>query len=464
MPARLIRRLRNGVVAFPLAALTALAMFFISETSYQDARASLDELGARSEARSNIQLLSRSLLEAETAQRGFLLTGRDDYLEPYRTALPMIERSLAWLRSYYANDGDDRAVGERVIKLSGEKLSEIETTLKLQAAGRESAWRELLLTDIGREKMQSVQALTKQLLDVEAARIRTSRDSVFRTLLLNRIGVTAMTALSLLALFMYLRQSAALDRERTEQEEVIQNERDRLEAEVTARTIQLKELAQHLQTVREDERSRLARELHDELGALLTAAKLDAARLKSRLGATTPEVAERLTHLNEALNGGIALKRRIIEDLRPSSLSNLGLVAALDILTREFGARSDIEMVCDLHPVHLDAPAELTIYRLIQEALTNVAKYAKASRVEIRLGPDANGNVHVSVRDDGVGFDPRTRRTSTHGLVGMRYRVEAEGGEMKLTSAPGQGTLIEAVLPQAIPAKEPREGVDAVPA
>jgi hypothetical protein len=82
---------------------------------------------------------------------------------------------------------------------------------------------------------------------------------------------------------------------------------DRLEAEVTARTRQLKELAQHLQTIREDERSRLARELHDELGALLTAAKLDAARLKSRLGkTTTPEILERLAHLNETLNGGIA--------------------------------------------------------------------------------------------------------------------------------------------------------------
>ena len=109
---------------------------------------------------------------------------------------------------------------------------------------------------------------------------------------------------------------------------------------------QLKELAQHLQTIREDERSHLARELHDELGALLTAAKLDVARLKSRLASTgTADAAERLAHLNETLNGGIALKRRIIEDLRPSSLSNLGLVAALEIQLREFAARSEIKVV-----------------------------------------------------------------------------------------------------------------------
>ena len=162
-----------------------------------------------------------------------------------------------------------------------------------------------------------------------------------------------------------------------------------LEAEVAARTEQLRELAQHLQTIREDERSRLARELHDELGALLTAAKLDVARLKSRLGATiTPDATERLAHLNETLNGGIALKRRIIEDLRPSSLSNLGLVAALEILLREFAARSEIEVVDELGRSSSMPAAQLTVYRLVQEALTNVVKYAKAREVVGHAGAD----------------------------------------------------------------------------
>src|SRR5262249_180937 len=158
---------------------------------------------------------------------------------------------------------------------------------------------------------------------------------------------------------------ATLERHTDEEARRIESERDRLEAEVTARTRQLKELAQHLQTIREDERSRLARELHDELGALLTAAKLDPARLKSRSGKSTPpEIVERIAHLNETLNGGIALKRRIIEDLRPSSLSNLGLVAALEILIREFGQRSEIKVSEDLEHVDLGPAAQLTVYRL----------------------------------------------------------------------------------------------------
>jgi len=237
-------------------------------------------------------------------------------------------------------------------------------------------------------------------------------------------------------------------RQREEQRRQVQAERDQFESVVLLRTAQLTELARHLQSVREDERHRLARELHDELGALLTAAKLDVARLKSRLGAMTPEVLERLQHLSDGLNSGIALKRRIIEDLRPSSLSNLGLVSALEILVREWGQRSEIEVDTSLEPVRLRPAGELTVYRLVQEALTNITKYAQATAVEVLLS-SSDGWVHVSVRDNGVGFDTSAPRTSAHGLLGMRYRLETEGGTMTMESRPGQGTLIRAELPES---------------
>jgi len=335
-----------------------------------------------------------------------------------------------------------------VARESEAKLSELATTIDMHDRGVENGWRELLLSDIGREKMEHVRTLGEQLINYETAQVVIGRQSVYQTLLLNRIGVSAMAAVSLLALFMYLRQTATLDRTLADEAHRIAGERNRLEAEVAARTEQLRELAQHLQTIREDERSHLARELHDELGALLTAAKLDVARLKSRLGTTvTPDASERLAHLNETLNGGIALKRRIIEDLRPSSLSNLGLVAALEILLREFSASSDVSVIDDLAHVELDAAAQLTIYRLVQEALTNVVKYAKAREVEVTLAPLAGGGARVAVRDDGVGFDTTVPRLARHGLIGMRYRVEAEGGTMHLVSSPGAGTVIEATLP-----------------
>ena len=375
-----------------------------------------------------------------------------EYLNPYRSAFDDIDHALKRLKSYYAAEPDQASAMGKLDTLVHRKLSELDATMRLYDEGKTEAWRSVLLTDIGKEQMDEIRSASEQLLAVEARRFAAGRRSVFSTLLLTRIGVAAMSVVSLLALALYLRQTAALVAHRQAQQQATEAERDRLEIEVGRRTAQLTELAaqltelaQHLQTAREDERSRLARELHDELGALLTAAKLDAARIRSRLSGQ-PEAAERLAHLNETLNSGIALKRRIIEDLRPSSLSNLGLLAALEIQAREFGERSGVKVDCQLDPVDLPPAAELTVYRLVQEAFTNIAKYAQAKNVGLTLA-ERDGAAEVSVQDDGVGFDTRVRRPSAHGLLGMRYRVEAEGGRFTLESAPGRGTRICARLP-----------------
>ena len=447
-PLKLLPLLRGGRFTFPLASLVALGTFIISESSYQQASTRFDELGTQSMARTTIQTLWRSLTDAETGERGYLLTDRKEYLKPYEVALVQVAKSLEWLNQYYSTEPETQALMIQVTQAAQNKLAELAETNRLHDEGKEEAWRDLVLSNIGAEQMDAVRSYSEKLLTHETVKVDEGRKSLSQTLMINRIGVSAMAALSLLALFMYLRQTTALVRLREEQRRVAQAERDQFEREVVRRTGQLTELARHLQTVREDERNHLARELHDELGALLTAAKLDVARLKSRLGVLTPEVAERLLHLNDGLNSGIALKRRIIEDLRPSSLSNLGLVAALEILVREWSQRSEIAVDSEFEPVTLRPSGELTVYRLVQEALTNTSKYARASQVQVRLASDA-GQVHVSVRDNGVGFDVNEQRSSAHGLLGMRYRLETEGGKLVLSSSPGRGTVIEADLPES---------------
>jgi signal transduction histidine kinase len=447
-PLKLLPLLRGSRFTFPLASLAALAMFVISESSFQTASSRFDALGTQGLARTTIQTLWRSLTDAETGARGYLLTDRKEYLKPYEAALVQVAKSLEWLNQYYSAEPETQALMALVKQAADNKLAELAETNRLHDEGKEEAWRDLVLSNIGAEQMDAVRSYSEKLLAHESGKVAEGRASLIRTLMINRIGVTAMAALSLLALFMYLRQTTALVRLREEQRRVAQQERDQFEREVVRRTGQLTDLARHLQTVREDERSHLARELHDELGALLTAAKLDVARLKSRLGVLTPEVAERLRHLTEGLNSGIALKRRIIEDLRPSSLSNLGLVAALEILVREWGARSDATVDSDFQPVTLRPSGELTVYRLVQEALTNISKYAKATEVQVRLASE-QGEVRVSVRDNGIGFDMEAPRNSAHGLLGMRYRLETEGGTLLLTASPGEGTLVEAHLPES---------------
>ena len=433
-----------------LAFAAAAATVFISEASYWRSAGTLQELSAMGAARTQIQVLERSMLDAETGQRGYLLTHRKEYLEPYAQALLRIEEAYRVLDAYYGADPESQALLQRLHGLTETKLSELALTLQLNEEGRGKAGQEILMTDIGREKMDAIRATSAELLEYQTRAVSASRAELDVTLALGRFGVALLSAISLLALFFYLRQSQALKLQQMELQRVVQLERDRLEVEVAHRTAELIELAQHLQTAREDQRQRLARNLHDELGSLLTSAKLDAARIKSRLANTAPEALELLSHLVGTLNTGIALGRRIIEDLRPSSLSNLGLVATLEIFAREYAAQSGVAVHCQLEPVPLRPSAELVVYRLVQEAITNITKYAQARNVWIELCSRA-GQVEVSVRDDGLGFDTGTKPQSAYGLVGMRFRVGAEGGSLHLQSRPGQGTQILARLPQHTP-------------
>jgi signal transduction histidine kinase len=441
-----LSQIKRSAYAFPLAALAALAMLFISETSYWQATDSLDDMSMMSQARTQINTLMRRLVDTETSQRGYLLTSRKEYLAPMNGAIDDSNAALKWLTQYYARDQANRQSADELQILTQRKLGEVAITVRLHDEGKEEAWRAMVLSNIGQQDMEAVRAVASRLLQGETVKVNTAREDVHNTLMLNRIGVAAMTAISFLALTMFLAQTNALNAQRLAQSQAIQAERDQLEYEVKRRTNHLTDLTRYLQTIREDERGRLARELHDELGALLTAAKLDAARIKSRLGPLTPELTERLAHLNENLNEVIALKRRIVEDLCPSSLNTLGLVAALEIQSREFGTRTGLQVDCHLNPVNLSPSASLTIYRLVQEAFTNIAKYAKARTVTVALDTQ-DGRARITVQDDGQGFDLSQQPSSAHGLLGMRYRVEAEGGELTLKSAPGQGTHIGATIP-----------------
>lgn len=422
-------------------------MVGVSEASYWKSVSTLTALAEVGAARTSVQGLAQSMLDAETGQRGYLLTNRKEYLQPYDKALKTIAESFQFLDTYYSKDPSSTAILAKLHTLIDSKLSELSETMRLYDEGKLEAATQLVLSDIGKEKMEAVRLLTAELIVRETSNVADGRREIRETLWLSRIGVTVLSGLSLLALFLYLRQTSALERQREEQRRLVQIERDRLEREVAQRTTQLTELADHLQTAREDERHRLARNLHDELGALLTSAKLDAARIRSRLAGTAPEALERLAHLVDTLNSSIALGRRIIEDLRPSTLSNLGLVATLEILARDFSNNSGIPVHCDLQAVQLPTDAELVVYRLVQESITNITKYARAKNVWVSLKP-LNGRVEIVVRDDGVGFDTTVQPRSAYGLVGMRFRVEAEGGTLNITSAPGLGTQILVTLPE----------------
>ena len=442
-----LQKSRTMAVSLPFALLAALVLIGINEAGHMRSQEAVVAMNEGQQTRNAVNRLLQSMLDAETGQRGYLLTGNETYLEPYDKAVVTVQANLDELRNRYLKSPDDLQQFANLSREVSRKLAEMELSLRLRRQGNEDAWKFILHTDVGKEHMQSIRKQAHALIDRSAQTVEDSRHQIVQSLMLSRIGIATVTAIGLLAFYMYLRQARTLQQISQREQDVLEHERERLEGLVRERTASLSELASHLQQVREDERGFLARELHDELGALLTSAKLDVARLKSKIDHQAPDIAERLKHLNETLNSGIALKRRIIEDLRPSSLSNLGLTAALEILTREHAEGAGIEVETNLEAVELTEATQLTVYRLVQEALTNISKYAKAKKVLVTVHGYPT-HAAVQVRDDGAGFDPAGVGPTSHGLAGMRHRVEAAGGRLTITSSADSGTLISAVLPK----------------
>ena len=434
-------------VSLPLAVLAVIGLILINEASFRSSSNAVAEMQEAQLTRGALDDLKQTILDAETGQRGYLLTGDERYLAPYNSAISQVDHQLDVLRQIFTPYKEQLSEFGIMSRNISRKLAELDLSVRMRRENKEDAWRFILTTDVGKEHMEAIRAQANKLAAASIRDMELGQSQIRQSLLLSRIGVSILAIVGLLAFYMYLLQTKALLNAGVREKDSLKRERDQLDLQVRERTANLGELATHLQNVREDERGHLARELHDELGALLTAAKLDVARLKSRLGSTQPEATERLIHLTTTLNSGIALKRRIVEDLRPSSLSHLGLVASLEILAREFEERADLVITTDMETVDLGGSAQLTVYRLVQESLTNIGKYAEASQIFISL-QNMDGYVTVEVRDNGKGFDLNAINPSSHGLSGMRHRVEAAGGSLTVTSSSFAGTKITAVLPK----------------
>ncbi|HUP28601.1 MAG TPA: sensor histidine kinase [Usitatibacter sp.] len=220
------------------------------------------------------------------------------------------------------------------------------------------------------------------------------------------------------------------------------------EDQVAERTRELASLTDFLQMHNEREKASLARELHDSLGGILTPAKMDLAWLEARLG-NDPEFRERMHRLSTMIDQGIDLKRRIIEALRPSLLDHLGLSSALQWYVEETCRES--KLACRLRISEklerLPPDVEIAFYRLVQEALSNVVKHARAKTFELELERTGEG-LKVLVGDDGVGIaNLGEAKSLSHGLAGMMHRVRSLGGTFDIDSAPGQGTRIKVFVP-----------------
>ena len=248
--------------------------------------------------------------------------------------------------------------------------------------------------------------------------------------------------------------------ERKRAEALLRRTNDELEARVAARTrelsdalARLRDRANHAESVREQERTRIAREIHDELGSLLVALKMDSDWLSRRLP-EAPALLSKCQGMGRLIDSAVVNLGRIITDLRPSILDHQGLWAALEWQAQEFIEASELEADLQVHVAAGVAPPEggqaIAVFRIFQEILSNVARHARARRVWMRIAvDDPPGPVlYLEVRDDGVGASAeRLAAPRSDGVQGMHERAAHFGGRVTIDSAPGQGTRVRLAMP-----------------
>ncbi len=440
-------------VLLPLAlgVVVSIAILVFAEIGYQRLeRANRQSTGAL-EIEAKLSDVVALVADAETGQRGFLLTGDPSYLTPYTNAVKRVDAALADLRETVIEEGTppQRDQMSKLADLIGRKFNELEATLALnEKSGREAAFQ-LIDTGIGKRAMDEIRAEAASMTGELRSSVATGARRWRQDIEFSRIGMAAMTGFTVLLLLIVWSLARREIAHREEAQRRSTEEKAQLEAIVSERTAELTELLNYVQSVREEEKSHLARDIHDELGGILVGAKMDVAWVSDHLKVKDPGVAAKLARALAMLDEGVEIKRRVIEELRPTLLDNLGLSAALDWQVRQTCERAGMKCELNLEDVDADLTPEMTIalYRIVQEGLTNIVKYAKARNVMVDMTRAPDG-VSLILSDDGVGLPAgaETNRLS-HGISGMRQRIRALNGEFRIRGTPRQGTTIEVLLP-----------------
>jgi signal transduction histidine kinase len=237
--------------------------------------------------------------------------------------------------------------------------------------------------------------------------------------------------------------------ERELREAAVRRERRQAEEQLKHSHEQLRRLTARLHSAREQERAHIAREVHDELGQVLTGLKMDLQRLSTELQRDCPSLLGRAEGMMELIDSAVRTIRKISTELRPGILDTLGLSAAIEWQAREFQARTQIS--CDLlapfEEVQLDLDRTIAVFRIFQETLTNVARHAGATRVRVSLSRQ-DGSLLLKVQDNGRGITDRERdKPESFGLLGMRERALMFDGEIAITGLPRQGTTVTLQMP-----------------
>ena len=439
-----------SLVGLALAALALTITFIVvSERNYNNI---LNSVAATRDGRDHLSLiyqLQTLVLNAETAQRGYLLTGNKIYLEPFLQAkadLPKVQYELV---AAFADRSDRQAQINELAKVVIEKFVGLEITITLAAQGKRDEAMQLFQQNTGNDQMDVARKKVAIMIDEMGLEGEQMRAYWERNMLVSRLGIIAIAALNvvLLGLVVYLFMQDLQRQQILVASRITENER--LASLVEERTGELNELSTHLQRSSERDRAALARDLHDELGGILTSAKMDLEWLRVR-AASTPEGVHRFEQLSNLIDEAVTIKRNVVENLRPSLLDNLGLAPALEWYITENCSKGGLK--CNLNLAEelgfISPDASIAVFRIVQESVTNVLRHANAKNFTASLHVDEE-NIHLVLEDDGMGL-PTTFNPSklSHGLSGMRQRARSLGGDVAWSSGSGKGTTITVSIPR----------------
>lgn len=388
--------------------------------------------------------------QAESSERGYILLDNPEYLVPYQEAAGNYPQALRRLDESYADaPAGLRADSDEVRNLSQKKFDELRNTLETFRTQGKAAAIEQIRSAAGLRTMEQlddrVRGIRTRGTRVLLETTRSWQTNRWENLAITSVALIASAALLLLLIRLAQQHMHSKDLEAAE----LEQRRSQLESIVAQRTAELSELSTHLQSLAEKEKAALSRELHDELGGLLVAARMDVSWLEERVASNDPEVASHFKRVHEALQSGVELKRRVVENLRPSLLDNLGLFPAVRWQVSDSCGRAGLERI-ESYPEEepeLTPQASIAVFRIVQEALTNIVKHAHAEMVDVSIKM-SDGWLVIRISDDGVGMPngvPQALRS--HGLSSMRHRVNALGGQWQVRRPSDGGTEIEARLP-----------------
>jgi signal transduction histidine kinase len=401
-----------------------------------------------------VQYLNVLVMDAESSLRGYFLSDNEVYLGPMRTASSEIEDQFAELGKLLADSPSQERNLAQLDKLVHRKLDNMQQTLEVYRKGGLKDIVAIAATSDSKFLLDEIRFQVVILVQ-EQNELLAARRAVFyqeyRSAVMLGIGINAMAILVLLLFYRLIRRGFYV---RLATQRALQNANENLESTVAHRTEQLSVLSRHLISVSEEEKARLARELHDELGANLTAINIDLNAVADRLRQSEPALAAMLDRARATLVDTVELKRRIVEDLRPSLLDNMGLAAAVLSYCGEYQRLTgiDCEALVD-DAVDAAGPMQaIALFRIMQESLNNIAKYAQAKNVIVHLVRE-DDILALEVTDDGIGIDEgAVSKPKSHGLLGMRERALLLGGTLKIRRGMNDcGTCIEALIPVCDP-------------